>query len=155
MNRPIALAAVLVAVAVIGYLAILAIEGPDRRGAVIAADGTAPSIATEIAEENMSNRAASDAATDDAVESAREGEPPVTGNVENARAAAAETGAVGATAFTPGGYDRDFVIAAIVDSDLTEAEKDEFMALLAELEPGDGNLEPALARIRAALELEY
>jgi hypothetical protein len=29
------------------------------------------------------------------------------------------------------------------------------MALLAEIEPADGELEPALAQIRAALELEY
>jgi hypothetical protein len=75
-------------------------------------------------------------------------------NLESSRAAADATGAVGAAAFTPEGYDRTTVVVAIEGSDLTEDEKDRLMALLAEIEPADGDLEPALAEIRTALELE-
>jgi hypothetical protein len=148
------LATGVVVIVAIGYFVLLGRTDPAMRADVTPPVSEAPlDDAEAIAAENMSNRAASDAATDEAFESAREGEEPVQPNLESSRAAAEATGAVGAAAFTPEGYDRTTVVVAIEDSDLSEAEKDRLMALLAEIEPRDDELEPALAQIRAALEI--
>lgn len=154
MLRTILLAVAVVAVVAVGYAVLVDATEPEM-AADVAPVAVAPSATSEaIAEENMSNRAASDAATDEAFESALEGEEPVQPNLDSSRAAAEATGAVGAAAFTPEGYDRTTVVVAIENSDLDEAEKDRLMALLAEIEPQDGDLEPALAQVRAALEIE-
>ena len=153
--KTILIAVAVVAAVVLVYFAVIdtdrAVETPVAEATVDPAEADAEAIARE----NMSNRAASDAATDEAFESALEGEEPVQSNIESSRAAAAATGAVGAEAFTPEGFDRTTVVVAIEGSDLDTAEKDRLMALLAEIEPAGGDLEPALAQIRAALELAY
>ena len=156
MTRTTMIAAGVVAIAVIAYLVVL---GTNETALTPGYEQTAqPPLRDDaeiVAEENMSTRAASDAATDEAFESALEGEEPVQSNLEASRAAAAATGAVGAEAFTPEGYDPDVVVVAIEESTLEEEEKDRLMALLAEIEPADGELEPVLAQVRAALEIEY
>jgi len=157
MTRTTMIAAAVVAIAVIAYFAVL---GTNETALTPGYDQTVETTpmrddAERVTEENMSNRAASDAATDEAFQSALEGEEPVQSNIESSRAAAAATGAVGAEAFTPEGYDPDVVVVAIEDSALEEEEKDRLMALLAEIEPAGGELEPVLAQIRAALEIEY
>jgi hypothetical protein len=153
MNRPIVLATVLVAVAVIGYLAIMAITGPGRGGADLQATTEAPATAEEVSAANTSTLDASAEASDEAFESAREGEEPVQPNLATSRELAAEEGAVGAAAFTPEGYDRTTVMNAITFSDLEEAEKDELMDRLAAAEPVEGDLELALEEIRERLAL--
>ena len=155
MLKTMLLATAVVAVVAVGYFVLLGANEPAMRTDVAPVTGRTLDAPEAVVEENMSNRAASDAATDEAFESALEGEEPVQPNLESSRAAAEATGAVGAAAFTPEGFDRTTVVVAIEDSDLEEAEKDRLMALLAEIEPADGELEPALAQIRAALELEY
>jgi hypothetical protein len=156
MLRTALIAAGVVVIAAIAYFAVVETNetalapGYEQTPEAVAVDQN-----ERIAEENMSNRAASDAATDEAFESARELEEPVQSNLESSRAAADATGAVGAAAFTPEGFDRVIVISTIEESELTEEEKDALMALLAEIEPAGGELEPALAQIRAALEIEY
>jgi hypothetical protein len=154
MLRTILLAVAVVAVVAVGYFLVFDVTEPDRAAEVTSTTVTPPATSEAVVEENMSNRAASDAATDEAFESALEGEEPVQPNLESSRGAAEATGAVGAAAFTPEGYDRTTVVVAIENSDLEEAEKDRLMELLAEIELQDGELEPALAQIRAALELE-
>jgi hypothetical protein len=155
MNRPIALAAVLVAVAVLGYLATMAITGPGAGGRDLQATTADPAtpISEEVAEENASTLGASAEASDEAFESAQQGEEPVQNNVDTSRDLAADAGAVGAAAFTPEGYDRTTVVNAIEQSDLEEAEKDDLMDRLAAAEPVDGDLELALEEIRERLAL--
>jgi hypothetical protein len=153
MNRPIVLATVLVAVAVIGYLAIMAITGPGAGGRDLQATGEAPATADEVANANTSTLDASTEASDEAFESAQQGEEPVQTNVDTSRDLAAEAGAVGAAAFTPEGYDRTTVVSAIEQSDLEEAEKDDLMDRLTASEPVEGDLELALEEIRERLAL--
>jgi hypothetical protein len=155
MNKPIVLATVLVGVAVIGYLAILAISGPGAGGRDLQATTAAPgnAISEEVAEENASTLGASAAASDEAFESAQQGEEPVQTNLGTSRDLAVDAGAVGAAAFTPEGYDRTTVVNAIAESDLEEAEKDDLMDRLAAAERVDGDLELALAEIRERLAL--
>jgi hypothetical protein len=155
MFRTMMLATVVVVIVAVGYFVLLGANEPGLRSdAPPPVAGAATDDSEAIAAENMSNRAASDAATDEAFESALDGEEPVQGNLDSSRAAADATGAVGAAAFTPEGFDRSTVVVAIEDSALEDAEKDRLMDLLAEIEPADGEFEPALSEIRAALELE-
>jgi hypothetical protein len=153
MNRPIVLAAVLVAVVVLGYLAMMALTGPGAGGRDLETTTAAPVQGEEVAVENTSTLDASGEASDEAFESALEGEEPVQSNLDTSRDLAAEAGAVGAAAFTPAGYDRVTVVNAIEQSDLEEAEKDELMDRLAAAEPVEGDLEVALAEIRERLAL--
>jgi hypothetical protein len=153
MNRPIILATAVVAVAVIGYLAVMAITGPGSGGRDLQAVTTSPVAGEEVAAENTSTLAASAEASDEAFESAQDGEEPVQQNLATSRDLAAEAGAVGAAAFTPAGYDRTTVMAAIAESDLEDAEKDELMDRLAAAEPMEGDLELALEEIRERLAL--
>jgi hypothetical protein len=153
MNRPIVFATAAVAVAVIAYLAFMALTGPGAGGRDLQAVTTAPAASEEAATENASTLGASAAASDEAFESAQEGEEPVQQNLATSRELAAEAGAVGAAAFTPEGYDRTTVMSAIEQSSLEDAEKDELMDRLAAAEPIDGDLELALAEIRERLAL--
>ncbi len=149
------IAAGVVVIAAVAYFAVV-----DRNETALT-PGTAQTADTvvmdeneEVVEENTSNSAASDAATDEAFESALEVEEPVQSNLQSSRAAAAATGAVGAGAFTPEGYDRVIVISTIEESELSDEEKAELAALLEGIDPADEDLELALTQIRAALELE-
>ena len=156
MMRTALIAAGVVVIAAIAYFAVVRTNETALTPGYRQTAETMPVDDSErIVEENMSNRAASDAATDEAFESALDLEEPVQSNLESSRAAASATGAVGAAAFTPEGFDRVIVVSTIEESELSEEEKDALMALLAEIEPADGDLEPALAQIRAALEIEY
>ena len=76
MNKPIVFATAAVAVAVIGYLAIMALTGPGAGGRDCRPT-TAPAASEEAATENASTLGASAAASDEAFESAQEGEEPV------------------------------------------------------------------------------
>jgi hypothetical protein len=161
MTRTMLIATGVVLVAVIAYFAII---GADRDSAAVTvaeggdptvAEGVDPTVADAeaVAEENMSNRVGADAATDEAVESARAGEDPVQGALEETRSAAEATGAVGAAAFTPDGYDRTTVLAAIDGSELPEDRKDDLRDLLASVDPNSPEeMETVLATVRAALE---
>ncbi len=150
MSRPIVLATVVVALAVLGYLAIAAVQGPGRGGADLQAT-SAPPPTNEVADANTSTIGASTVASDQAFQSTQAGEEPVQSNIATSRELAVEAGAVGGAAFTPEGYDRVTVVNAIEQSNLEEAEKDDLMARLAEAEPAEAELELALAEIRERL----
>lgn len=152
MSRTIVIATAVVAVAVLGYLAIVAVEGPGRGGADLQATTAAPPT-NEVADENTSTIGASTLASDEAFESTQQGEEPVQSNLGTSRELAAEAGAVGGAAFTAEGYDRVTVVNAIEQSDLEETEKDDLMDRLSAAEPVEGDLERTLDEIRERLAL--
>lgn len=158
MTRVLLIAAAVAVVAVAIYVAMIDRQQPGvvTPGTAAVSEDSAVGMAgsEEIVEENVSNRAGADVATDAAVESALEGEDPVQGALERSRAAANTTGAVGAAAFTPEGYDPEAVVVAIEDSDLSEVEKARLMDLLAEADPASDELDAALTSIRAALAVD-
>ena len=115
-------------------------------------DTSADGESSETEENATDVGAASAAATDAAVEAIEDGEDPVQGAQEEAQAASAEAGSVGAAAFQPDGYDAETVRQAILDSDLQDSEKD---ALLLNLDGAEDEeaLEIALTNVREALDI--
>lgn len=153
MTRTIVIAAAVVVVVAIGWFAMVdrtglgtAVQEPDVQIAAPPVDQ-----AEIITDENVSAGEAAGIATDEAFDRAQAGEEPVQDTVDTARAAAGEAGAVGGSAFTVEGYDRETVVEAIDGSDLPEGEKEVFVERLDAAEDSDDVLETVLADVRLAL----
>jgi hypothetical protein len=162
MTRTMIIATAVVLIVAVGYFVLLGANGSSMRSGdapvagTTASDGSGRVLSNSeaIAQDNMSNRTAGDIATDGAFENAQAGQEPVQDQVDDSRAIAGQTGAVGGSAFTVAGYDRPTVVDAILVSDLAAAEKDDLMAELEAAEPEVERLEEVLAEVRLALALE-